>query len=170
VNANRRRLNDVHELAQALNNVLHRKLGRILDRSLAHDLAVELRREIERTKDPRLHHLHELACVLESTLERNLMATSSFDPTVTMADLLARELDGVVHAPVPSRTRCRRLVGLAVTFLPVGHQARYEEEFRAELADLPAHKQVPHAIRLVTRSLVLRRALLDAPAMRSTCR
>lgn len=169
MNARRRQLNHIIALADSLGHVLEEKLDRILDRSLAHDLAVELRRAIERSKDSRLNHVHELACVLESTLERNLMATSSFDGASLLLDEIRVRLLRRTHAP-QTLEPCRRLVTLAVTFLPTCHRDRYEEEFRAELADLRPRKQVPHALRLVTRSLVLRLALLDVPAMKSARR
>lgn len=169
MNTDRRRLNHILQLADSLEHVLDEKLDRILDRSLAHDLAVELRRAIERSKDYRLNHVHELACVLESTLERNLMATSSFDGATLLVSEIRLRITRRILAP-QTLLPCRRLVAFAVSFLPCCHRIRYEEEFRAELADLAPRKQVPHALRLVARSLVLRRALVDAPAMKSARR
>ncbi|MBB5959278.1 hypothetical protein FHS29_005898 [Saccharothrix tamanrassetensis] len=146
----RDRLARIRLLAHDLEAVLDGKLDRILDRKLAHHLALELRRALERNKDVRLREVYERVLWLEFAVERNYLATASFEPMVAAARIIRLELE-----PHPDS----RLLGLAVAVLPPSHQARYQEEFRAELADLPPSRRVPHALRLLSRSWTLRRAL-----------
>ncbi|XVS66930.1 hypothetical protein ACQPYE_12975 [Actinosynnema sp. CA-299493] len=167
----RRRLAHISALARELETALDGKLDRILDRKLAHDLAVELRRAIERGRvvdDLRLFEVYERVRALESAVEVevNFRATVSFGPLSAGARMIRAELEEIERTDVESGS-ASRVIAVAIAVLPVHHQARYGEEFRAELADLPRHKRVAHAVGLVSRSLVLRRALLDARATKS---
>lgn len=140
----------IRRLAHDLDEVLGGDLGRILDRKLAHDLALELRRALERADDPRLREVYERVRWLEVAVERNVLATASFTPMAAAARIVRLELE-----PRPDS----RLLSAAVAVLPHTHRARYHEEFLAELADLPRSRRVPHALRLLSRSWTLRRAL-----------
>ncbi|CCH33743.1 hypothetical protein ABZ816_21895 [Actinosynnema sp. NPDC047251] len=146
----RDRLARIRLLAHDLEAVLDGKLDRILDRHLAHHLALELRRALERDGDARLREVYRRVLWLEFAVERNYLATASFEPMVAAARMIRLELE-----PRPDS----RLLDLAVAVLPPCHQARYHEEFRAELADLPPARRIPHAVRLLSRSWLLRRAL-----------
>ncbi|MER5266405.1 hypothetical protein ABTZ99_30380 [Actinosynnema sp. NPDC002837] len=165
----RRRLAHISALARELETALDGKLDRILDRKLAHDLALELRRAIERGRvfdDVRLFEVYERVRALESAVEVNFRATVSFGPLLDSARSIRVGLEEVERTPVESGS-AGKVVAVAIAVLPAHHQARYGEEFRAELADLPRHQRVPHALGLVSRSLLLRRALLDARATKS---
>ncbi|MFI9814662.1 hypothetical protein [Saccharothrix variisporea] len=140
----------IRRLAHDLEAVLGGDLGRILDRKLAHDLALELRRALERDGDPRLGEVYERVRWLEFAVERNVLATASFKPMAAAARIIRLELE-------PQQDH--RLLSVAVAVLPHDHRARYHEEFRAELADLPRSHRLPHALRLLSRSWTLRRAL-----------
>jgi len=65
-------------------------------------------------------------------------------------------------AAVNRRTRCA--TDLALRLLRPVDRQRYREEWAAELADLPRKDQAPHALRLLSRALRLRRGLIDKPA------
>jgi hypothetical protein len=149
----RDRLTRIRLLAHDLEAVLGGKLDRILDRKLAHHLALELRRALERNDDARLREVYERVRWLEVAVERNFLATASFEPMAAAARIIREELE-----PRPNS----RLLSIAVAVLPPCHQARYHEEFRAELADLPRGKRLPHAVGLLSRSWMLRRALQGA--------
>ncbi|QQQ78653.1 hypothetical protein IOD16_09480 [Saccharothrix sp. 6-C] len=164
----RRRLAHVSALARELETALDGKLDRILDRKLAHDLALELRRAIERSRvvDVRLVEVCERVRALESAVEVNFRGTTSFGPLLDRARSIRVGLEEVERTSAEAGP-ANRLIETAVAVLPAHHRARYGEEFRAELADLPRHRRIPHAIGLVSRSLRLRRALLDARATKS---
>lgn len=53
------------------------------------------------------------------------------------------------------------LVTLAVRVLPGPDRGRYSEEFRVELADLPRGRRLGYGMRLVVRSVGLRRVLRE---------
>ena len=168
----RQRLAHISALARELETALDGKLDRILDRKLAHDLALELRRAIERGRvfdDLRLFEVCERVRALESAVEVNFRATSSFGPLLDRARVIRAELEEIERNPVESGS-AGKVIAVAIAVLPVHHQARYGEEFRAELADLPRHRRIPHALGLVSRSLLLRRALRDVRATKSARR
>ncbi len=146
----RDRLARIRLLAHDLEVVLDGKLDRILDRKLAHHLALELRRALERNGDLRLRAVYDRVLWLEFAVERNVLATASFEPMAAAARMIRLELE-----PRPSS----RLLNAAVAVLPTGYQAHYYEEFRAELADLPASRRIPYTLRLLSRSWSLRRVL-----------
>ncbi|GGP63563.1 hypothetical protein [Saccharothrix coeruleofusca] len=153
----RRRVRQLCALARELERALDGKLDRILDRKLAHEVSLELKRAIERSRiwDLRLLRLYERVRLLESTVERNYHATASFSPMRCDAHAIRVALEEIERCPADQA----RLVGWAVSLLPLRHRTRYFEEYLAELADLPRVKRVPHALRLLSRSCVLRRAL-----------
>lgn len=168
----RRRLAKINALARDLESALSGKLDRILDRKLAHDLALELRWAIERSRvidDLRLFEVHERVRALESAVEKNFHATADFGPLSAGARSIRLDLEEIARTAVESGPS-HKVVAAAVAVLPLPHQARFSEEFRAELADLPRGKRLPHAVGLVSRSVALRRALLGAPAPRSARR
>jgi hypothetical protein len=70
---------------------------------------------------------------------------------------------GTVKVVAPGRT-CRSLVAMAVRILPLEHQLRYAEEFRADVAHIPRRQRIPYAFRLVLYAWSLRRVLDEAPA------
>jgi hypothetical protein len=79
---------------------------------------------------------------------------------------------GEIHrAPASSPGRAAgQVAGIAVRVLPAGHQARYREEFAAELYDVAEAgasrwRQLAYALRLLDRAWMLR-AELRAPAHR----
>ncbi|HET9117368.1 MAG TPA: hypothetical protein VFN75_04705 [Pseudonocardiaceae bacterium] len=88
-----------------------------------------------------------------------------------LADTLRLAADQEIAAqPLPERLQtsvANRRVGrtvsglicLAVRMLPVASRHRYSEEFRAELTDLPRHKQFAHAASLLASTFSLRRTL-----------
>ena len=69
---------------------------------------------------------------------------------------------GAVKVVAPGRT-CRSLVAMAVRILPLEHQLRYAEEFRADVAHIPRRQRIPYAFRLVLYAWSLRRVLDEAP-------
>jgi hypothetical protein len=69
------------------------------------------------------------------------------------------------------------LIRLAVLVLPAEHRTRYDDEFRAELVDVPLPRRSAHALSLLLGAVPLRRALADvgpttvrAPARAWRCR
>ncbi|MEU4745882.1 hypothetical protein AB0G02_36210, partial [Actinosynnema sp. NPDC023658] len=141
-----RRLAAISALAGELETALGGKLDRILDRKLAHDLAVELRWAIERSRvidDLRLFEVYERVRALEAAVEKNLHATSCFGPLSDGARSIRVDLEEIARTAVECGPSYK-VVALAVTSLPLPHQARFSEEFRAELADLPRGKRLPH--------------------------
>lgn len=54
---------------------------------------------------------------------------------------------------------CRSAKGMALRFIPPKHQARYSDEWTAELHDLPVTERKFYAMRLMWRSWALRRSL-----------
>ncbi|MFI9009210.1 hypothetical protein ACIGNX_18480 [Actinosynnema sp. NPDC053489] len=168
----RRRLANLVTLARDLEVALNGKLDRILDRKLAHDLAVELRWAIERSRvidDLRLFEVYERVRELESAVESHCLGKAGFGPLSAGARSIRVDLDTIARTTVPSGP-AEKLVALAVAALPLPHQARFSEEFRAELADLPRGRRWGHALGLVCRSPGLRRALVGEPAPRSARR
>ncbi len=71
---------------------------------------------------------------------------------------MSRDLPGSMRrvGPVPGL-----LIRLAVVVLPAEHRTRYEDEFRAELVEVPLPARTAHACSLVVGALPLRRALGD---------
>lgn len=168
----RRRLANIGALARNLESALNGKLDRILERKMAHDLAVELRWAIERSRvvdDLRLFEVYERVRVLESAVERNCLGTADFGPLSAGARSIRVDLEEIARTSADAGPS-HKVVGVAVAVLPLAHQARYSEEFRAELAELPRAKRLTHAVGLVSRSMVLRRALLGMPAAKSARR
>lgn len=53
------------------------------------------------------------------------------------------------------------LIRLAVLLLPAGHRVRYDDEFRAELVEVPLPRRTAHAFSLLLGAIPLRRALTD---------
>lgn len=70
----------------------------------------------------------------------------------------AAPVRGTTLAP---STMSRGLVALAVLLLPARDQARYREEFHAELVEQPRREQLWHACGLLLTALALRAALID---------
>jgi hypothetical protein len=70
---------------------------------------------------------------------------------------------GAVKVVAPGRT-CRSLVAVAVRILPLEHQLRYAEEFRADVAHIRRRQRIPYAFRLVLYAWSLRTVLDETPA------
>jgi hypothetical protein len=68
---------------------------------------------------------------------------------------------------ISRRTECA--THLAVRMLPPAQRARYRQEFRAELAELPRIDQAPYAFRLVSHAWWLRRELEGKATSASAC-
>jgi hypothetical protein len=72
-------------------------------------------------------------------------------------------------APEPKPAQAaKKMLQLAVRLVPTGHQARYREEFRAELnevaRDVGKCRQIAYVLRLSSRVWSLRRELLGRPS------
>lgn len=63
----------------------------------------------------------------------------------------------------------RCVLEVAVRVLPVGHRARYDEEFRGELVELPRQDQLGHALRLLGGCWSLRREVIGAAPAGTRC-
>jgi hypothetical protein len=70
---------------------------------------------------------------------------------------------GAIRLAAPGRT-CRSLLTMAVRILPLEHQLRYAEEFRADVAHIPRRQRIPYAFRLVLFAWSLRKVLDETPA------
>ncbi len=115
------------------------------DLALARDLASDLARDFE------LASALDRASALVSALDRARRAAASGASAVVTGG--AR--------PMPGRVP-RRLVALAVWWLPVAQRPRYREEFGAELVELPHRARWGYALRLVASTWKLRTALVKA--------
>ena len=138
----------VRALAGALADARDRVRLRDLDRPLAHGLA----RDLDRARA----HARALAFALANNLAHAVGRVLSLAPLAVIDGSGAN-----VDTAVPSRG-CRRLVTLVVRVLPAGQRARYAEEFRTEMGELPRDKQLGYGLRLLIRSWTLRRVLLGS--------
>ncbi len=75
------------------------------------------------------------------------------------------EVTAGAAARSPGRT-VSRLIAVAAWLLPVAHRARYGEEFRAEVGELPRRARPSYALRLIGSAPALRRGLGDGAAER----
>jgi hypothetical protein len=112
----------------------------------------------------------ESAGVLAGALDSHLTRARVFGRSANDADVRARERarrQSTVRAKPdrgPVTVLAGKLIRTATSFLPAADQARYAEEYRAELWDLahagaPRRRQIVYACRQLGSSLALRRAL-----------
>lgn len=165
--------------------VLARDLDRELDRARARDLDLELDRDLAgvldsadalaraltdpHTRADALGMVHTLALALART--RNLACARprarNLVRALTRALKRARALDRGLHAAawsvggaglMPGRVPWG-LVELVVRMLPEHDRQRIREELCGELVELSRREQLRHAVRVLTRTWELRRAL-----------
>ncbi|HSV65128.1 MAG TPA: hypothetical protein VLJ59_04350 [Mycobacteriales bacterium] len=174
--ARARDLARVRDLARALDLDLAHALARALDLDLvlARDFAHALAHALAHAHD--LVYAHDLArAILPSWMPHYRDLATMLDNLLEVARAIDRALgksaarmgEGEQLADARSGLPgwvCRRLMGGAVRVLPAVHRPRYADEWCAELWELgglPSARrhQLAHALRVVSRCVVLRRSL-----------
>ena len=166
---------DLHKL---LAGIKHYPLPKAATRALqqAYDDAIALCEALEndtRGTSP-LHMVREVAQgVLDVRAARKaaVRASEAEELRARMRVVVEDELAGKRQPPsagairlaAPGRT-CRSLLAMAVRILPLEHQLRYAEEFRADVAHIPRRQRIPYAFRLVLYAWSLRKVLDETPA------
>lgn len=160
---------------QALNRaaVAARDLARALDVALSGVLdhnyvpAPAAGGDLDLTRDltSALASYHALLCALANypVLDRDRDLVADFaryrDLAQDLAHCLNRHSAGLLTADTGDRQSMPRMVRLAVRLLPGPWQARYREEFRAELAQLCPSERSAYARQVLADAWQLRRAL-----------
>jgi hypothetical protein len=154
----------------------------VFDLDVALERASSLLTALSEAADVDLHSALEYALALDVALDRaldlDLTQVCQRDVIVDLKAAQARSVELAVELARAAGTRPatgdetlsrvgrlpRGLVGLAARVLPPNHRVRYDQEFRAELAELPCKAQLRYALRQLARCWQLRHALAEAVA------
>jgi hypothetical protein len=140
-------------------------LGGVLDHEYVPDHAAADDLDLTRDLASALASYHALLCGLASypTLDRDRDPAADFTRYRDLARVLALCLDrpsaGSAATDVEGGRAMPRMVRVAVRLLPRPWQARYREEYRAELARLYPSERYEYARRVLAGAWQLRRAL-----------